>query len=391
MKGRQAAIVLGAFLGTLATQGLSAGDDDRAVPRSGGSSGGGGHHSSGSSGGSSAGARHHGGGSSSGSSSGSSYSGPSRSSERGASARAPRTDAQRRHPQPGTGSGWRNRGGHYGGGYYGGYYGSYYRPYYSFWPYSDFYWGYGYYSSPWYYPRYGGYYGGYYGPAYGYGPGYHRGYYERSGSVRVIVEPNEAKVYVDNYYAGTADDFDGLFQRLNLTPGRHDLALKLEGYETHKVKLYVPLDHTIKIKHKMVRGPEDRVSESSVGDPADEARYARRADDDDERYDDDRYDDRDAPRDRYEPQDRAEPRERRDDSWPAGRERGTLRLDVSPADASIYVDGMFRGTGDDLRRLSLPAGRHRLEVVRPGYRTLERDVEVQAGETEEVDVELPRS
>jgi hypothetical protein len=425
MKGRKAAIVLGAFLGALGTQGLwasdddravprgdsggsmpaaadrhpggsdsssysapsysapaetvyfasaSAGDDNRAVPRSGGSSGGGGHHSSGgSSSGSSAGAHH-----SSGGSGGSSYSAPS---ERASSARAPRTEAQRRHPQPGTGTGYRR--GHYGGGYYGGrYYGSYYSPYY-YWPYDNFYWGYGYYSSPWYYPRYG-YYGGY-GPGYGYGYGYHRGYYDRSGSVRVMVEPNETKVYVDGYYAGTSDDFDGLFQRLNLTPGRHDIALKLEGYESHNVKLYVPLDHTIKIKHRMVRGSGDRTTESSVGDPADEARYARRADD---RDDDDPADMDD---DRYQPEDRAARQERRDDSWPAGRERGTLRLDVSPADASIYVDGMFRGTGDDLRRLSLPAGRHRLEVVRPGYRTWERDVEVQAGETEEVDVDLPRS
>jgi PEGA domain-containing protein len=100
-------------------------------------------------------------------------------------------------------------------------------------------------------------------------------------------------------------------------------------------------------------------------------------------------DDRYQPQDRDQPQDRADTR--RDDSWPANRERGTLRLAVSPTDASIYVDGTFRGTGDDLRRLSLPEGRHRIEVVRPGYRTVERDVEVQAGETEEVDVDLPRS
>jgi hypothetical protein len=209
----------------------------------------------------------------------------------------------------------------------------------------------------------------------------------------VIVEPRDTKVYVDDYYAGVADDFDGIFQRLNLTPGRHDLSLKLDGYETLKVKLYVPLDHTIKIKHKMVRGSADTVTEQTIGDPADGERYARRADDDvedddrdygrDRRRDDDR-DRRDD--DRYGSRD-----DRGDDSWPARAERGTLRLDVSPADASIYVDGMFRGTGQDLRRLTLPAGRHRLEVVRPGYRTVERDVEVQAGEDEEVDVELPRS
>lgn len=421
MKGRQAAIALGVFLGAAATQGLWAADDDnravprdsgssgqssgggasysgpvgnsggdsstysgpsfsfasddnRAVPRGGGSSGGG--HSSG---GSSAGAHRSGG--SSGGSSGSSVSGHNDSgSSRGASVRTPRTDAQRRHPQPGTGTGYR----HYRGGrYYGGGYYPYGRSYY---PYDDYYWGYGYFFSPWYYPRYyGGYYGGGYYGGYGYGsPYYHRAYYDRSGSVRVLVEPRETKVYVDDYYAGVADDFDGIFQRLNLTPGRHDLSLQLEGFETLKVKLYVPLDHTIKIKHQMVRGASDNVTEQTIGDPADGERYARRADDEDDdraydrdrRRDDDRYDSRD---------------DRRDDSWPARAERGTLRLDVTPSDASIYVDGMFRGTGQDLRRLTLPAGRHRLEVVRPGYRTLERDVEVQAGESEDVEVELPRS
>jgi hypothetical protein len=280
-------------------------------------------------------------------------------------------------------------GGYYGRGYYGrgygyGYYGGY--PYY-YWPYWG--WGYGYYS-PWYYP-YGGfyagfgypYYGGYVGVAYS-GGGYAGGpYYEGAGSVRLIVEPVETKVYVDEYYAGKVDDFDGMFQRLNLRPGAHDITLKLDGYETHKIKLYVPLDHTIKVRHNMARGPADRVTEQTVGDPADAERYARRARE--------REYDRPEPEDR-DPQTRIEEGERRgDESWSQGRERGTLRLDVSPADASIYVDGMFRGTGQDLRRLNLPPGRHRLEVVRPGYRTLERDVDVEAGETEQVEVDLPRS
>jgi len=38
----------------------------------------------------------------------------------------------------------------------------------------------------------------------------------------------------------------------------------------------------------------------------------------------------------------------------------------------------------------LPAGRHRVEIVRPGYRTEEREVEVRAGETAQLEVELER-
>ena len=34
----------------------------------------------------------------------------------------------------------------------------------------------------------------------------------------MLVDPAEARVYVDGYYAGTVDDFDGLFQRLNVSP-----------------------------------------------------------------------------------------------------------------------------------------------------------------------------
>lgn len=348
MKGRQTAMVLGAFVTALGTQALWA-DDNRAVPRGGGSSGGG--HSS-----SSSGSSHHS------SSGGSSASSGSSSSDSGRShhSRPPQTDAQRRKPTPGTGTGYRHGGGYYGGRYGRGYY----------YPYSDYYWNYGYYWSPWYYPSYGGWYGGY---GYGYGPHYGGGYYRRgydnAGSVRVMVEPRQTKVYVDGYYAGVADDFDGIFQRLNLSAGRHDIALRLDGYETQQIKLYVPLDHTIKIKHQMVRGSSERVSESTVGDPADEARFSRDPDDD--------YENRAEHRD-----------ETRPDNW---GERGTVRLDVSPSDASIYVDGVFRGTGSDLRKLTLPEGRHRLEVVRPGYRTLERDVEVTADETEEIEVDLPRS
>src|SRR5262249_46258117 len=157
------------------------------------------------------------------------------------------------------------------------------------------------------------------------------------------------------------DDFDGLFQRLNLPAGRHEITLKLEGYRTHKIRLYVPLDHTIKIHYDMVRGSGEDTAEDQVGPagpPPDADRYG-------ERYGDRRRDREDED---------AEP-VRDEDSAP---DRGTLRLDVTPRDASIYVNGEFRGTGR-LESLSLPAGRYHVEIVRPGYRILERDVEIQVG------------
>ncbi len=71
----------------------------------------------------------------------------------------------------------------------------------------------------------------YFGNAYGFGrPGFYGnrgyGYYALPpgfafGSLRIVDAPRFAPVFVDGYYAGEVDDYDGIFQRLNLEPGRH--------------------------------------------------------------------------------------------------------------------------------------------------------------------------
>jgi hypothetical protein len=53
----------------------------------------------------------------------------------------------------------------------------------------------------------------------------------RYGELRLRVRPREAEVYVDGYYAGRVDDFDGTFQSLRLTPGPHAIEIIAPGYE----------------------------------------------------------------------------------------------------------------------------------------------------------------
>lgn len=344
-------------------------DDDHAQPRGGGSGGsssvGSSHHSGGSGSGSSSSSS-----GSSSSSSGSSYRDSGRDSGGSSSFSSSSTGAQQRHPRAGTGTGWRY--GHGRGGYI----------YYPYWGgYSGYYglgygWGYGW--SPY---SYRGWYG--YDPYYGYGYGYgyggygHRYGYAGEGSVRVLVEPKDARVYVDGYYAGVVDDFDGLFQRLRISPGRHEIALKLDGYRSQTFKVYVPYDQTVKLHYKMARGTGEDVSQV-IGRPEDEARdqarYARA--------------EREARADDGEDDDNAYAGDREADQR---GERGVVRLDVRPADASVYVDGAFRGTGRELRQLRLTPGRHHLEVVRPGYRTIDREIDVRSGEDSDVDIDLDRS
>ncbi len=68
---------------------------------------------------------------------------------------------------------------------------------------------------------------------YGSGPyGYDYGYYAipqgfAYGSLRIVDAPRDAQVFLDGSYAGVVDDYDGVFQRLNLEPGRHQLEIEL--------------------------------------------------------------------------------------------------------------------------------------------------------------------
>jgi hypothetical protein len=106
-------------------------------------------------------------------------------------------------------------------------------------------------------PRYPSYYRyGYYHRHGYYFPRYYFDYdsYPTYASVRVLVEPDEAEVYVDGYYAGIVDDFDGILQRLNLTPGSHEITLRLDGYQTWSAEVYGEPGSTVSLHHDMVPG-----------------------------------------------------------------------------------------------------------------------------------------
>ena len=67
---------------------------------------------------------------------------------------------------------------------------------------------------------------------------------EPEASVRLEVTPRDAEVYVDGYYAGNVDDFDGSFQRLRVEPGEHEIAIFREGFRTFRQKVYLrPRQH----------------------------------------------------------------------------------------------------------------------------------------------------
>lgn len=134
-------------------------------------------------------------------------------------------------------------------------YGRYYDPYYS----RGFHLGYLAYS-PWgWMPAFYGYpYGAGYGGGYGgYGGGY-GGYQSRGydlGSLKIKVKPRDAEVYVDGYFAGHVDDFDGFWQSLKLDGGGYRVEIRKPGFETLQFDVHVQPDRTITYRGELRPSP----------------------------------------------------------------------------------------------------------------------------------------
>jgi hypothetical protein len=236
-------------------------------------------------------------------------------------------------------------------------------------------------------------------PGYPY-PGYR--YAAPDAAVKFDVKPSDAAVYVDGYYAGLVDDYDGAFQRLRTSPGGHEITIYLEGYRTYSERVYLSVDNTLKVKHRMEKLAG---GETAQRPPAPQ------------------------PPPQYQPG--AQPGEqgpgpqtrgpiRRGpgrpypgngpDNFPgppppgaeggpgapagpaqadANSGRGTLALSLQPADAEVLVDGTpWRGDGGNRLTIDLSEGRHNIQIRKQGFIGYLTDVQIRRGETATLDVQL---
>lgn len=99
------------------------------------------------------------------------------------------------------------------------------------------------------YSRYGYGYRGYYGYSSGYYGGYVRNGHAR---LRILGAPRDAEVYVDGYYAGIVDDFDGRLQHLELEPGPHQIELRAAGFAPIMFDMNAIVGRTITYRAQMV-------------------------------------------------------------------------------------------------------------------------------------------
>lgn len=96
-----------------------------------------------------------------------------------------------------------------------------------------------------------------YARGYGYGRAYPApGYFapvpgERYGGIRIDLPQRHAEVFVGGYFVGHVDDFDGVFQQLNLEPGPHRIEIHAPDHEPIVFDVRVEPGRTITYRASM--------------------------------------------------------------------------------------------------------------------------------------------
>jgi len=201
-------------------------------------------------------------------------------------------------------------------------------------------------------------------------------YVPPDSSLRFTVTPKDAEVYVDGYYAGIVDEFDGTFQRLRVVPGPHDVTLYKDGFHSYSQKVYLSPNSTFKVRQVLEPlGPNDPppvrpvpatppAGPSPQGGQQPPVRTPRR-----------------------EPN-RPPPTQSQTPAPAPTTERGTLALTIQPSDADVVIDGEpWYGATDNIR-VELTNGRHNVQIRKPGYVGYLTDIDVRTGETTTLNVSL---
>jgi hypothetical protein len=178
-----------------------------------------------------------------------------------------------------------------------------------------------------------------------------------------IEGPRDAEVYVNGYFVGTVDDFNGFLQRLHLDPGEHEIAVFLEGFRTRREVMLLRPRETYRLRVEL--------QPLAPGDPPDT---------------------------RPSPAESAVTAAPRAGRVPVGRYGGradvlgTLSILVQPAGAAVFIDGTRWEWPSEHERLvvEVPEGRRWVEVQLEGHQPYSTTVTVRRGEVTTLNVSLPR-
>jgi hypothetical protein len=178
--------------------------------------------------------------------------------------------------------------------------------------------------------------------------------YVPGSAIRFEITPKQAEVFADGNFAGIVDEFDGVFQRLYLPSGQHEITIYRDGFRTVHQTVYLTPNQSFKVRYTMQPLAPGEVADSRPVPPAPPA----------------------AP------------------GFPNPELQqliyGTLTVRMAPRAAAVLIDGerWQRPESQDGLIVQLAEGVHRVEINSDGYESFSSDVSIRRGETTSLNVSL---
>ena len=178
--------------------------------------------------------------------------------------------------------------------------------------------------------------------------------YVPGSAIRFEITPKQAEVFADGNFAGIVDEFDGVFQRLYLPSGQHEITIYRDGFRTVHQTVYLTPNQSFKVRYTMQPLAPGEVAEPRPVPPAPPAASG--------------FPDPELQQLIY----------------------GTLTVRMAPRAAAVLIDGerWQRPESQDGLIVQLAEGVHRVEINSDGYESFSSDVSIRRGETTSLNVSL---
>jgi hypothetical protein len=182
--------------------------------------------------------------------------------------------------------------------------------------------------------------------------------YVPGSAIRFEITPKQAEVFADGYFAGIVDEFDGVFQRLYLSSGQHEITIYRDGFRTVHQTVNLTPNQSFKVRYTMERlAPGEAAEPRPVPPPPPAALQTRSG-----------FPDPELQQSVY----------------------GTLTVRMAPRAAAVLIDGerWQRPESQDGLAVQLTEGVHHVEISSDGYESFSSNVSIRRGETTSLNVSL---
>ncbi|MEN8154472.1 MAG: PEGA domain-containing protein [Acidobacteriota bacterium] len=189
----------------------------------------------------------------------------------------------------------------------------------------------------------------------------------RNYRVILKIDPDDAHVLLNGKFIGEAYEFSQKESALKIRSKKNELVVKKEGFREELIDLEKYGSKNITVQLTLKRDELYKVSEKQTAPPPPEK-----------------------PSEKY--------KVVKEKDIPKNEEKSTrsitfskVTLTIAPEDSSIYLDGKFWGVAPAngiISNFNLKKGKHRIEVLKPGYKTIVKIVEVSGKKDLQISIKL---